>query len=206
MNPRAFALAITLCACGGAAETGLFGANAGDDGGTFDASSNDASNDASSDAAPTNDATNDGPDMRDAMPLPDARPPPHDAAQGDPGIYCGTQGARTAYCAPTQQECCVTGNAGSMQYSCKAAGSLSCFGLTIPCDDSADCAGQICCGVQDMGATHYVSVSCQATCDPQGPGGEPQRIFCDPNVTPSECPMGTACTMSAFLPGYSVCL
>jgi hypothetical protein len=76
-------------------------------------------------------------------------------------------------------------------------------GLSIGCDDSADCSsGQVCCG--QLANDGYRSVQCQSSCD-NGIGTTAVR-FCDAGAATDECDaIGKTCLPSTRLPGYSVC-
>jgi len=81
-------------------------------------------------------------------------------------------------------------------------------GVPIQCDNEAECPGQFCCGTLDTGSDTYVSIQCQATCDPT----QSQYVFCDPNAATDVCSTiptngGPAytCLPSGVLEGYYRC-
>jgi hypothetical protein len=85
--------------------------------------------------------------------------------------------------------------------SCTSSTFGGCFGLSIPCDDRADCpAAEVCCGTLANNGSRYNSVQCQASCD----SSANEYQFCDPNVA-GECANGLQCTPSGVLPGYYRC-
>ncbi len=89
-----------------------------------------------------------------------------------------------------------------------SASCSSLAGLAIPCDDTAECSGQFCCGLLDVNNDVYTAIQCQATCDP----AQNQIVFCDPTAVPDVCasipdnngPPYT-CGESTLLPGFYRC-
>lgn len=121
---------------------------------------------------------------------------------GDPGITCG----QSTYCNEGTQYCCATAvGAGTTQYACKDNTVSACAGLRLPCDDKADCQGNICCGTFDKNLG-YTAVECKATCGP-GTANTSYVHFCDPNAPTDECQsIGRSCSgTSNALPGYHFC-
>jgi len=211
MKQKSLLLVVALAACGGATESGLFGGGGGgDDAGSADAAGNHDAGDASSaDASPGDDAsTSPDANARDAAPLPDAaaRDAAVDTGAIDPGIYCGKNGNQNVYCTVGQDDCCATVQNGQPpNYQCKSIQSLSCQGLMIGCDDTADCHGEICCGTIDAQTQRYREVACKTSCDNPGPNNSTQYHLCDPMLAPSDCPQGTTCQASTLLPGFYIC-
>jgi hypothetical protein len=210
---RAFAGA--LCAslavlgCGGASDSGLFSASPGDST-AVDASTPNGASDAASTPMSSHDAG--GPLAQDASsnnpPPPGSDsggnpPPPVDSGPSDPGIKCGS-----TYCNPSTSVCCRVpsqsgpGNADSCmsQSDCDNA-----QGLSIPCDDSADCqsvrSGDVCCVTEDNnGLASQIQCSRPSQCnDPSS-----QTTLCAPSV--DTCPNGGSCAPSQqTITGYTIC-
>jgi hypothetical protein len=102
-----------------------------------------ASTEASSDAAATMEAASDAPISTAGK------------------IACGS-----AQCTTSSMEyCCVQGGDGGASLACETSGG-SCAGGRIECDESADCAGQVCCFEP---AQPVVQSSCHVDCT--GGGG-----------------------------------
>jgi hypothetical protein len=119
--------------------------------------------------------------------------------------------AGTKYCKLGSEDCCATGSGSATTYRCLSSSTDTCTnsgGVAIPCDDEAQCPGQLCCGSLDTTNNVYVSVQCQATCDPL----QNQYVFCDPTAPVDVCatiatnggPPYT-CMASGVLPGYYRC-
>jgi hypothetical protein len=114
----------------------------------------------------------------------------------DPGINCPGIGT----CYVPAQVCCK----GDTSFVCAPAGG--CGGISIPCDDTADCtaaghAGTVCCLT---GATTGVPPS--VACMPPSAcvGSQGRTPICDPNVP--TCPTGQSCQLSqTTLPGFNIC-
>jgi len=145
-------------------------------------------------AAPPKTAADAGTESHDSGSTVDARP---DAQGGDPGVHCPNAG----YCHVPGQVCCKTDQGDA----CTATGS--CPGLSIPCDDTADCeaagmAGKVCCLVN--GSTGMASsVQCLSRNDCQPSMG--RTLLCNPMVA-GTCPSGQACLPSQqSLPGFDIC-
>jgi hypothetical protein len=186
-----FFVALAATACGGAAQTELFGAPGdGGDGGTntdsgqsVDSSHNQGPGDSGGPA----DTSPGQPDTTMLPPAPDTGGPPSSllpCGSGQPGCPAGPQ-----------EVCCITGDVPNLSFAC--SDSASCMGVPISCATTADCGGEICCGTETGtgSATRYTDVKCQPVC-----GGV---HFCDPAA--SDCPSPTKCTASTLLPGYFVC-
>ncbi len=131
----------------------------------------------------------------------------------DPGILCGQGllGSGAKYCTAGSQVCCATGSGNAATYRCTPDTGSECEktgGVTIACDNPAECGGQICCGTVDPNTDTYTSVACLDTCDPTGD----QRVFCTPGASPDVCATLASsggppytCVASTILPGYYVC-
>lgn len=208
-------------ACGGAADSGLFGgpsANSGSNGGTSD--NDGGSSGGGVDAGNGNpgtgeDASPGHPDagaIEDASPLPDAAPPPKDSGPPpaqDPGVKCGS-----GDCSVPSEACCRRQVNGNFSYMCLPTGTcqgLNTPSLEIPCDDSTDCAtagspGQVCCvtiGGGPGGGNAASEVVCR---DPSECTQQQSRTPACENDA-GVCPQGTTCrTSSQTLPGYRLCL
>ncbi|MEO7110536.1 MAG: hypothetical protein ABI183_08875 [Polyangiaceae bacterium] len=119
----------------------------------------------------------------------------------DPGIFCGSG----TYCNPSSQFCCASGqDLGTPDFAC-GTNKNDCTdnalgGLVIPCDDTAECGGQFCCGTYDNSTQTYSQVRCQSSC-----GGTQARIFCDPANGNADCGGVGTCGDSSTLPGFHVC-
>lgn len=144
-------------------------------------------------AVPTNTADA-GTRSHDSGPTADAHA---DAQSGDPGVNCPSSG----YCQVPGQVCCKTDQGDS----CAAIGS--CPGLSIACDDTADCeaagmTGKVCCLVNGSNGMAS-SVRCLSPNDCQPSQG--RTMLCNPLVVDS-CPTGQACLPSQqSLPGFDIC-
>ena len=208
-------VALLFVACGGAAQSDLFGGGGGagsqDSGGAADTGSSGVdSGNGAGDASTGTDAGH----HRDAGGPPvDAGEPPDtgvigvDSGAGDPGIYCGKGSQGDIYCPVGQDDCCITAQGTSaITYACEAVGALTCLGVAAMCDDTADCGNKMCCGTFDSASSRYREVTCRSSCSGQGPNGTVYRRFCDPFLQPSDCPQGQACQASQVLTGYYVCL
>jgi hypothetical protein len=203
-------VAVAIAACGGAHDSELFGAPSGgsatdDSGATTGGLDGGAEHDASSgvDASPQKDA---GAGIDASLP-PDAGKQDSGPVGGDPGIFCGKDPQGTdVFCAVGQQSCCApTVAPGNVPpYTCVSQGG-QCSGTRIACDDTADCSGKICCGAFDNTTQSYTDVTCRSSCSGTGPNGTTLLRFCDPALSPSDCPVGTTCLESGILPGFYRC-
>jgi hypothetical protein len=189
-----------VSACGGAADTGLFGGGGGtvtdsgsgtsDSGGTHGDDSGTANDmDATTlpDASPGVDAVA---PMDSATPVPDSSMP-HDT------IHC----EGTAGCTPGAEVCCRRQNGPtSFSYACTQPQNCNGNGdLAIPCDTASQCAtGEVCCMTVDA-QNRASSVQCTLGVDCMQGATE----LCGPPMT--SCPTGT-CTVSTFtIPSYDFC-
>lgn len=125
----------------------------------------------------------------------------------DPGVWCGQDNnGADVFCTSTQACCASDNGPGGPDLKCESKGIGSCSnGLSIPCDDQADCgSGNVCCGMfEETG--HYQSVSCMPSCVSVTQGVRAVRL-CDPDAPKDECAaIGKSCQWSQGLPGYHVC-
>ena len=188
---------IVSLGCGGAAETGLFGS--GD--GTFgDAGT---STDSGRDGGVTGDA---GVTFRDGGNRKDSGPGFDAGSTFDTTIPCGTSMGIDVTCNVGSQFCCAmgVGNGSPPSYMCESPAPGACAGgIRLPCNDTADCHGEICCGTFDSVVGH-TDVSCKTTCTPTATTS-PVR-FCDDTAPTDECvAIGLNCHASQALPGYAFC-
>lgn len=109
---------------------------------------------------------------------------------GDAGTKCGT-----TYCAVGDSCCVATGVCNSV---------TACASLKMPCDDTADCSGGVCCAELNGGGNVVQSIICEplatcesgnheVLCDPDAPGGDPA------------CTASQMCLASPLLSGYHSC-
>jgi hypothetical protein len=197
-NSLFFSLAaLTAFACGGIDEPNFFSSDGttttSHDSGT---SSGDSGNSGFTDSGTT--PFDSGTIIPDSGTL----PPP------DPGIFCGTDDLNNpVYC--NGDICCASGDQlGTPTFACttESACSASSLGgsLVIPCDDTQECSGKICCGTFVTGTPSYYSqVRCAVTCK-----GADARVFCDPANGNAECAIvstTSTCAESGALPGFHVC-
>jgi hypothetical protein len=201
------ALSMAL-ACGGAADSGLFGSPSAVEG--ADASGNGNGNGADASTTPATDAgTTAPPPARDAATrdtgVDSAPPPVPDAGPRDPGIHCGI-----VTCDPATTICCRSiGFTPAPIYTCtteKACAQTN--GFPIRCDSARDCANgggngdSVCCVTEDPQNGTATDVSCtqKNNCTDQT-----QTWLCDPAVAGS-CPGGETCQPSTTtIPSYSIC-
>jgi hypothetical protein len=103
----------------------------------------------------------------------DAAPSPE--ASANPGIRC-LNGSASTYCEDGTQECCL---ANDNSLSCVSNAGSGCEGGTdILCDNSADCAGEICCiNFDSMG--DLLGTNCATDC-PKADTGGMWKELCDP--------------------------
>lgn len=192
--------------CGGAVETGLFngeGASPSEDAGQSSTDSGHPGTTRDGGTSFSDGGTNGG----DGGANKDSGTTGFDAGPGpDLTVPCGDNMGTAITCNVGSQYCCATnvGNGNDPGYSCQSSGVSSCAGLRLPCNDTTDCHGAICCGAFDN-ITGYTGVSCKATCTASTPSGTAVH-FCDPNAAVDECAAsGQSCQPSQALPGYSLC-
>jgi hypothetical protein len=110
---------------------------------------------------------------------------------GDPGIRCGT-----GYCALGDSCCVATGVCNSV---------TACASLAMPCDDTADCTGGICCAELNGGGQVVQRVVCEplATCQ----AVSHYEVLCDPGAPggDSACTASQMCLATSKLSGYHSC-
>jgi hypothetical protein len=108
----------------------------------------------------------------------------------DPGIRCGG-----AFCSTPAEYCCLAAGI----YTC-LVGGIVCAGISINCDDAADCQGnQVCCAHES--SSQLTGVDCTGT------GGCQQNdvVLCDPGA-PNVCASSMTCRPTTTgLQGYSEC-
>lgn len=146
------------------------------------------------------DASQDDADTTDASAV-DATP------AGDPGIFCGEVSNQRNYCDVTAQSCCIRSVSGNLELTCKpkSGSGSNCTGMTVPCSDTHDCNGKICCATYDNVLDGYKSVSCAQTCDADNSLVTEYRL-CDPNAAVDECAAGgQSCQASSAIDGWYVC-
>jgi hypothetical protein len=187
-----------VSACGGAADTGLFGSGGGS---TNDSGSSADTGGGTHDSGIVGHDATTQPDSSpevDAIAPMDATPPPPDSAPMNDGIHC--EGNPNG-CMPGSEVCCrkPTGTS-SFNYSCVSPSN--CNGpndLAIPCSTSTHCpnAADVCCAMTDaMGKAN--SVQCVLAADCQG------AQICGPPQT-SVCVTGTCQPSVSTIPGYDIC-
>jgi hypothetical protein len=197
------AVATSVGACGGAASSDLFNGPGSTQGDKDSGTQNNDSGSSMDSSLPHEDVIQ--PPPPDTS-VPDTSPPPDvieivdmgiDVGPTDPGIFCGN-----AECAVGQQYCCVSNNAPPPPtYACQNPPPTDCQnagGVSVECDDAADCPGQVCCGTQQL--NQYVYVRCEQQCNATS-----SVQFCDPASLVGECPVPQTCRASVLLPGYHVC-
>ena len=177
-------------ACGGAAETELFGPTETSTGETVPSAPT-----TSASTTPPSASSDGGFLTNDAGPL---GPKP----VGPPVVACG----RSTTCAVPKQVCCATEppDAGAFELACiDAATSHACAGIPIACDDKSDCAaGHVCCGTYDSNG--YKQIACQSSCTSNATLSAVR--FCNPKAAVDEClEIGRKCGASQSLPYLFVC-
>lgn len=210
--------AAALGACGSSNATDLF-SNGGSAGAADSGSATDATGTGNPET-PTGDSGTaaDGGKKKDAGGGPvqdDSGTTPTDAGGGpetstttDPGIFCGVDNTNARlYCDVSNQACCISSHSGSLSFDCHAASGTGsqCNGLRVPCDDQADCNGQICCATYDKINSGYKSVQCQSSCGADTALTTEYRL-CDPNAAVDECAaVGGTCQPSTAIDGWFLC-
>jgi hypothetical protein len=198
-------------ACGGAADTGLFGGN------NSSSNGNDGGVTLSDGGGVTHfDSSTGGEDSGTV--LPDAgqdkdtgAPPPKDGGGPppvDPGVQCGG-----AECSVPSNACCRKQVANNFTYTCLPTGQcqgLNVPSLEIPCDDATDCTtaghpGQVCCATVGGGTAGNAASEVLCRDPSECTQANSRTPLCDKN-DPNACPAGTSCRMSTqTLPGYNLC-
>lgn len=190
-----------ISACGGAADSGLFGGTGGDVADSGSGSDGSVKHDGGVNpdggANPDADTQKDGAVTHDASPTPDAAPPADTVkCEGTPGCQVGTDA------------CCRVSN-GQTSYSCVPLGSCNGGGQTleIPCDKARDCEllgapGDVCCVTAAM-----TSGASEVTCRPASEctAALGRTNLCDPQMA-GACTQGLTCQPSqSTIPGYYIC-
>ena len=229
-------IVFALAACGGANDGGLFGNGPGNGdggsggGGDTDAGGGGAGGGGGSSGGGGGGVDGGGGGGGGGVGLPDSSfPPPVDAsmppqfdAGGDPGILCGDLSLAT-YCRVGDQVCCRRGmnnQGGNVTNTCEKATSCpSSYAISIPCDDTQDCAelgftDSVCCLEIDPMTALATGVACvkssQCVSDPTAM--TERTNLCDPLLAPQDaCPnsavTGMTCRLSTMtLPGYDICV
>ena len=121
----------------------------------------------------------------------------------DDGIVCSSTG--TQFCKTATEACCLHEESGGLEYTC-AAPNAPCSGLKMPCSDTVDCGGLVCCATySNNSGGGYTKVACQATCGASTSNTTEFRL-CDPNAAIDEClVMGLTCKASTAIAGWHIC-
>ncbi len=201
-------LVIVSIGCGGAVETGLFNGEATSPDVDAGQSSTDGGHTTTTQDGGTTVTVDGGTIGKDGGGTKDSGTTGFDAGPGPDlnDVPCGDNMGTPITCGVPSQYCCAAnvGNGNTPDYTCQSTGTSACAGLRLPCNDTTDCHGAICCGAFDK-VTGYTEVSCKATCTASSATATAVH-FCDPNAAVDECAAsGTSCQDSQALPGYSLC-
>jgi hypothetical protein len=116
----------------------------------------------------------------------------------DPGVYCGG----STYCDPHTEVCCTTLDIAGHKGCLPKADASTCLGLTLACDDGADCTGgTVCCSTVSSDGHSIFAASCVPLLDCKKTSF--WVALCDPLAT-GACPGGAACVVPDG-GGYGFC-
>jgi hypothetical protein len=225
---------LALAACGGAAESNLFGGSGGGANGSDAATMPPATQqpDGSSGSMAPTGSQDSGTATDASMPGQDASggPGPFSGGDADTIIDTGTTNAADSApppdqgiacglfeCKPKAEVCCLgVDGSGDQTLTCESASDCANeSGFPVPCADSLDClaagspAGTVCCVTEGSGTSSAASVACVA---PSECTQVTQALMCDPTSTSStsasgQCPAGDTCSESMVtIPPYSICV
>lgn len=195
-----FALGIAaVSACGGAADSGLFGGSTDGGGGGNDSDTvgHDAGAVPDGGTVHVDASAVDAETPKDSAVAHDTSPPP----PVDVVACMGTSGCKVG-----TDACCRKVNGTGFSYACAPLGSCGGGGeLEIPCDKQRDCdllgsPGDVCCvtGGPQGGAA-------DVTCRPATECVNGRAPLCDPQMA-NPCPANLQCRMSTnTIPGYDIC-
>ncbi len=201
-----FALGIAVVsACGGAADSGLFGGSSGVGGEDSGTTGNHDASVADGGVMPGKDAT-----AADSDTPKDSAPPPRDTSPPPPVDLVACMG--TPGCKVGADACCRKANGTAFTYACTPLGTCGQGGggegLEIPCDKQRDCdllgaPGDVCCvtgGAQ--GGAADVTCRLQSECT----NNQGRTNVCDPQMSTPCANTTLHCLPSTTtLPGYFIC-